>query len=122
MAIEDRFDRSGTVKSLTETLNDAGGVSDVEADLVTSYRFFVYPMSQKDMQYVRSSFGFEPDGKELMIAGEANTNVAKNLIIVDTSSSERFKVLGVHKQDRNQGITHHLSMVVRKMGLTASES
>lgn len=128
MALEDRYDKVGTVKSVSLAINDAGGRRDVEADLLTGWDFYDWPPSPRQRQYIRQETGQEVTTDIRMLTGgysalitEAKLRSGGLIVVNEADSTERFKVLAVWPQRGSGAEPHHLSLVAVRQKRTAAE-
>ncbi len=121
MAVQDRFNKEGSIYTLAAQLNDAGDLVDAETEAVTNYRYMVHPQNARSAQLIQDMFGLQPDSIHLLGTGDYNTTIAADQIL-DDADGNRYRIIAVNVQ-RGLGIgsEHHVAMVLVDQVRTAAE-
>ena len=121
MAVADRFNSTGTIKSVALSENDAGGWSEAETSLITSYKYRTFPKTPHAQQLVRVAEGLEPNADVIFVMGVYDSRIQRGMILVDaTDTTKRYKILGVDPQAGVGGRINHTAMsAVQKVRTTA---
>jgi len=120
----DRFDRSVSVVTFTKTTTASGSIGYSDVTAVSAYRCRIDPMSPRLVERVKALFGLEADPDMRYGMGDYDADVLAAMEdedgcdVVDSSSEERYKVVGVHAQT-GFGDPHHLFFVLRGQPYTA---
>lgn len=112
MAIADRWDKTGTVKSVAEQDDGYGGMTKAETTVVTGYPFGLFSMSAFTQQQELSRLGLQKDADLKRGTGEAHSLTLG--CIIEVSATERYKVLGVMPQIGKGGVAHHYAFLALK--------
>jgi len=122
MSIDARYNRTCTIKAFTEQESDSGGVERTEAALITSYRCFLFPPKPTTRQLIVERERLESDVQILYGSGEYDATLARDQMLVDDGSGERYRILGVDPQYRNQSDPSHVALVLVKDKRGAAEA
>ncbi len=112
MGVEDRFNRAGTVFSISEAENAAGGLIEAWSSMIEGYRYMVFSPTVRNRQLLIDQFGLNKDDDIRSLAGQYDSRILVDQVIDDDASGEFFKVKGVHPQRGMSDTPQHITLVI----------
>lgn len=114
MAVSDRYDKTATIKSVTETSGHGWLATTSEAEDKTEYRFRRWKPRPHDRDALLTAHNLTTGDSIFRGMGEYSSAL-QALDILEVSATERYKVLGVEGMTAYGATPHHLALVLQEM-------